>query len=187
MKLYKLVKENLKSTPKRYTFPLETIEEIEKISQKSKTGEDIYLLIQKKKSHENADSVQSLSKKYYIVSSNGEILGMIPTYVEKDNNTANIDFWIRPEHQNKGIGYISAQSVIKRIFINQDLDNSVVKLNKESQNTDIKRIELYININNPRSRTIARKLGFDCNDYDPTQFTLRKSNYLQKTQEQSEN
>ena len=178
--LDKLVKEKMVNQPRRYAFNLSEIEERIELPFLTKHGEQFYLYRKEFRHKHHTPINTDLYTIYFIVSADGDVCGRIPVYANEKPNMAAIDYFLKPDYKNKGIGSVATMSIVSQVFAGQVLDGFEFNTNQGQVKTHIDELRLAINIDNYPSRALAQKLGFIEDENDPTQFILRKENYFHK-------
>lgn len=132
-----------------------------KIGKTIKNGEQ-YFLYRKKIQLSNTVPINTLSSYYFIINSEGSIIGKIFVYSNDDPNCLELVYDIIPEYIGKGVGTVMLEELINEIFERKVFDNISYTCNRylDISKTSIKRIRLAINNDNIPSKKIAESNGF---------------------------
>ena len=178
--LDKLVSEKQKDQPKRYSFDLSEIDDRIEAPYLTKNGEQLYLYRKTFRIKHHTPINTDIHTVFYIINQDGDVCGRVPIYTNQKQNMAEIDYFFKPNSQNQGMGSVAVATIVSQVFAGQIFDGLDFNTNNGRVKTHIDELRLAINTDNAPSRALARKLGFEEDEQDPTQFILRKENYFNK-------
>jgi len=171
-----MINSNMDKNNKKYSFDVETIDKQISVQKLTKLGEQIFLYRKKINIRTNPMPyvIQSV---YYLVDVSGNILGKILTNNNGFSNKLEIDYFIKPEYQGKGLGTIALSTVVDEIFSNGEFDNIPFRRNalEKETTTNIESISLSINTDNIASQIVATRNGFV--KIDDTTFIMTRNGY----------
>ena len=177
----KLIIANMPHEPKKYAFKITDIIEKTQLPHSAKYYEDLFLYksIHTLKRLTLSDYETRMS--YYIVDGCGNICGQIPLSITDHQSRIKMDYWLKPEFQNKGIGTIATKEIIDQIMIQGKLNNIPFIKNDIEYKSLINKIELEINDSNLPSISLAKKLGFKKEGF---KYALTQKDYINLLSEQ---
>ena len=173
--------EHMDKMDKMYSFDIKDIDTRIRISNPTKNGEQLYLYRKKIQNKKLYGGHCVLRTQYYIVNSLGEIVGRIPIGIGSPNSLS-MDYWLKEEHQGRGIGSVALEEVIRQIYNKKEFDDiefSSIK-HPDTSRTFIENIGLEISDDNEASKRIASKNGFE--QVGERAYALTRERYIDRKQ-----
>ena len=99
---------------------------------------------------------------YYAFDMNGNYVGCVKINV-LDPDQVEMEYYANENYKNRGNITLLAREVIREIFEEKIFDN--LRFRNDQRLTKIETIMVAINLDNPASLAVAKKLGFDESQY----------------------
>jgi len=156
------VSKNFEKLFKHYRTKMTDIDRKIKIGKTTKNGEQYFLYRKKIEISKPVSTSCTLSSYYFIINSDGNIIGKISVYSNDEPNYLEMAYDIIPEYMEIGIGTVMLEELIKEIFERKVFDNIsyICSGCPDISKTSIKKIRLAINNDNIPSKKVAEKNGF---------------------------
>lgn len=172
-----LINSQMNKADKKYSFDIESIDRQINATQLTKLGEQLFLY-RKKIEVRTKIAPYVIKSIYFIADINGNIVGKVLVQNNGLSNQLEIDYFIKPEFQGRGIATVALATVIDDIFFDKEFDNIPYKRNglqQEESRTTIQSLSLSINTDNIASKNVALRNGFK--QVDETTWTMTINDY----------
>lgn len=156
-----MVNSNMDKDNKKYSFDVESIDRQIPVPQLTKLGDQVFLY--RKKINIRTNPMPYVIKSvYYLVDTNGNILGKVLVYNNGYSDRLEIDYHIKPEYQGQGLGTIALSTVVDDIFSDREFDNIPFRKSmlEEETITSVGSVYLSISDDNIASQIVATRNGF---------------------------